>query len=100
MFATGDVANHRGQANFRARREIGDLSGSLLPLFGLEPVGLLDPHGAEVHMIVRSHGPAIPGKIDEQIGSFDGGCTAFLDPPEVPDEVGECADIQFSVHQP
>ena len=77
-----------------------DTSGSINPLLGAEPIGLLDPFEAEIHLVVRSHGPMIRGQVREQITTFEGGCTQFLDPPAVPQAPGECADIQFSIHQP
>jgi len=56
---------------------------------------------AEVHIVLRSHGPAIPGIIDEQISTFEGGCIIFFDPfTEIPDDVGECGDIEFAIHPP
>jgi len=45
--------------------------------------------GSEVHLIVRPHGPVIPGMLDEQMGSFTGGCS-----------VNACANIQAAVYQP
>jgi hypothetical protein len=36
----------------------------------------------------------------DQIGSFEGGCAVFLDPPEIADEAGECSDIHASIHAP
>jgi hypothetical protein len=42
----------------------------------------------------------MPGRVQEQIGSFAGGCDVDLVPPDAPAEVGECGDIMFAVHQP
>ncbi len=68
-------------------------------VFGAEPL-LKDAAGAEIHLVVRSHGPAVPELIRDQLGSYAGGCEIFLHPPEIPDAAGECADIQFAVHLP
>lgn len=38
--------------------------------------GLVDPHAAEIHLVVRTHDAAVPGYVPEQIGSFNGGCNA------------------------
>lgn len=102
MYAAGHLAGGSGKGNFSAHLNENDDSGSINPLFGLPPFGgLQDAEAAEVHLVLRSHGPAIPGQIAEQINSFGGGCTVFLPPfSEIPDEVGECADIQAAVHQP
>ena len=52
-------------------------------------------------MVLRSHGPAIPGEVNEQISGYLGGCTTFFPPfTEIPDEVGECGDFEFAIHSP
>jgi len=91
--AAGHVINQSGSANFSARLRVGDLSGfgdgvdmTPPPPFG---PGLLDPMGAEVHLVIRTHGQQIPGLVDDQIHSFEGGCT-----------INTCADRQFSIHLP
>ena len=50
--------------------------------------------------MVRSHGPVVRSALADQLSSFGGGCEEFLNPPSVPSQVGQCADIQFSVHEP
>lgn len=68
-------------------------------IFGAGPL-LKDAHRAEIHLVARSHGPAVPGMIQKQTGSYAGGCEVFLHPPELPDAEGECADIHFAIHLP
>jgi hypothetical protein len=78
LYAAGHVVGNNGHATFAAHLSVGDLSGldpSAPPIFA--GPGLLDPFGAEVHLVVRYHGPAIPGRIPEQTGTFAGGCDAF-----------------------
>lgn len=48
---------------------------------------LTNPAGAEVHLIVRTHGPAIPGLVGEQTSTLNGGC-----PPNT------CANILMAKH--
>ncbi|MGI9547494.1 MAG: hypothetical protein ACR2MM_09675 [Flavobacteriaceae bacterium] len=106
MYATGHVVGNSGKGNFSAHLNENDDSGTINPLFGLPGYGgLLDAQKAEVHLVLRSHGPKVPGIVDEQIGSYLGGCPQ--DPPygfppftEIPDQVGECGDIYASIHQP
>lgn len=97
MYATGRVANRNGKAFFWAYLRENDDSGTINPLFGLPAAGgLLDSKKAEVHAVLRSHGPIIPGELAAQIGSYEGGCDdPFGIPPftEIPDAPGECADI-------
>lgn len=49
---------------------------------------LTDPHGAEIHFVVRTHGPAIPGLVHEQITTLNGGC-----PPNT------CANLLMAKHE-
>ncbi len=50
---------------------------------------LTEPRGAEIHLIVRTHGPVIRGLRHEQITTLNGGC-----PPNT------CANVQLAVHTP
>ena len=106
MYATGNVAGGNGKGNFSAHLNENDASGTINPLFGLPSYGgLQDALTAEVHVVLRSHGPKVPGIVNEQIGSYLGGCPTTFPygfPPftEIPDEVGECGDIFASIHQP
>jgi hypothetical protein len=96
-YAAGTVANRHGRAMMVA--QLRESAPVREVIFGQAPV-LKDSYGAEVHLVARSHGPAVPGLIEEQIGSYAGGCDVFLNPPAIPTEVGECADIQFAIHLP
>ncbi len=73
LFATGHVIGGNGKGNFSAH-----LSES--------PGGLTNAEGAEFHMVIRSHGQPIPGMVDEQIHTFEGGC-----------ETNTCADHQVVI---
>lgn len=101
MYATGKVIESGTEGLFWAYLKEDDSSGSINTLFGLpEYGGLLNSYQAEVHLVVRSHGPIIEGQVEEQIGSFNGGCSTSLPAfTEVPDEEGECADIQFAIFE-
>ena len=100
LYAAGNVIGGNGTGNFGAYLSEGDDSGSIASLFGLPAAeGLIDAETAEVHLIARSHGPKIPGQVDDQINSFGGGCSVELAGGAVPVNVGECSDIQFSIHQ-
>ncbi len=86
----GGLAGGNGQATFSGHAKPGDEANDVL--FG---DGSLDnPLTAEVHFVIRTHGPKIPGMIREQISTFNGGC-----------EEGEpnedlCEDLQFGVFPP
>jgi len=105
LFAgSGRIVGSNGKGTFYGRLKTGDDSESVNGLFGLPPAGGLQDGNsfpAEVHMVLRSHGPAIPGMIHEQISGYLGGCTdpfAIAPFTEIPDAVGECGDIEFSIH--
>ena len=105
MYATGHVVGNNGKGNFGAHLNENDASETINPLFGIPSYGgLADAQKAEVHIVLRSHGPKIPGIVNEQIGSYLGGCSQVFPygfPPftEIPDEPGECGDIYASVHR-
>ncbi len=81
VYGTGQVIRANGIGRFAAHLATGDKSGAL---FG---PGLLNPAGAEVHLIVRSHGQPIEGKVDAQITTDNGGCDA-----------NKCVNEQFAQH--
>lgn len=85
LYAAGNVTGSSGRSSYGARLNIGDDSGAL---FG---PGLLRPRTAEIHLVVRTHGPAIPGLVHEQISTFNRGCENGQ-----PNE-GMCDDVQFAV---
>lgn len=87
LWATGHVIGGAGIGDFGAYLGEDDTGGAL---FG---PGLLDSRKADVHLIVRTHGQAIPGLVAEQIGSFNGGCL-----PGEPN-VGQCTNVQASPHE-
>jgi hypothetical protein len=100
LYGDGSVVNAAGRASFQARLYEGETPGSIADLLGIPSIGMFDANAAEIHLVVRSHGPAIPGQVEEQLASYVGGCSEFMNPPSVPAAEGECADIQFSIHQP
>jgi hypothetical protein len=86
IYGAGHVVGGNGTANFAAHLNEGDTGGSLFP----QPSpGLIDAETAEIHIVVRSHGPAIPGMIPEQIHTVGGGCL-----------INVCEDLQFAIHLP
>ena len=112
----GNVVGDGGTANLGGSLKVGDGSGSGFPEIGFpaeRAIGLTNPWGAQVSLLLHSHGPKVPGQtLASQISSFTGGCTTFLGdlelpgsgladgPEDIPDAVGECATLQGSVHMP
>jgi hypothetical protein len=76
LFATGGVVTDNGVGHFRAHLEENDTSGEVL--FG---PGLTTAEGAEIHYIVRYHGPAGAGDVlTAQTTTFGGGCSNAPNP--------------------
>lgn len=113
LVGAGHVTGGSGTVNFGAHLSVGDTSGSAFPEIGMpeRPIGLTNPSGAQVGLLVHSHGPMVPGQVlASQLSSFTGGCDVFLGdlelpgsgiadgPEDVPDAVGECSTILASIH--
>ena len=100
LYAAGNVVGNSGKGNFSAHLSEGNTSGDTSAFFGLPPAtGLVDAQNSEIHVVLRSHGPKIPGLVNEQIGSYEGGCIDFFAPfSAIPLLEGECGDIYASVH--
>jgi hypothetical protein len=96
QYAGGSVVAVNGRADFSGYLAVGDNTGYyLLPMFPTMPnpaPGLVNPKGAEIHLVMRKHGPASvdPTILQAQLSGFTGGC-------DVP---GACANIQASIHEP
>ena len=105
MYADGSLVGGNGHARFADRLAVGEARDSCIDFFvDLVPDlqgadhGLTNPEGAEVHLVVRSHGPRIPGKVAEQRSTFAGGCEDFLEAGATRELApGECSDLQFAV---
>ena len=86
------IVGRDGSASFGAYLAIGDPTGGhVLPGMPDPSRGLLNPKGATVHLVLRSHGPASPdpATLSEQLTLFNGGC-----PPNT------CTNIQAAVFEP
>lgn len=103
-YGAGRIVADEGTARYGAHLRVGDTSRAL---FEEEP-GLLDARGAEVILVLKTHGPKVPGLVSEQLHTFAGGCADQSIPPHLTPRPGmlgtpgdnDCAEIQFSVHSP
>lgn len=89
LWGAGFVANGTGAAQVEARLDRAKPPGEVR--FG---PGLRRPRGAEIHIVLRSHGPAVAGEVAGQIGSFNGGCTA----EEIAALMCPNGNVQFAAH--
>jgi hypothetical protein len=80
QYAAGHVIDEGGAAEFGGHLSVGDTDG----VINGGP-GLLDATGANVVLVVRDHGPADPGRVDQQVHTFD-----VCNPT--------CTDLQISMH--
>ncbi len=93
MWSTAGIVGPDNHGHFSACIDEGELTHHVL--VGTD--GLVDSHKAEIHMVIRYHGPneIEDSKVfGEQLNSFNGGC-------EVPaDNVDgfPCVDVQYVVH--
>ncbi len=80
----GKLIGPDGSATYGGFLAVGDTTSAF------DGPGLLDPKHAEIHMVIRSHGPALTGTaFTDQLSLFNGGC-----PPNM------CGNVQASVHAP
>lgn len=81
-WATGNVVRHNGIGLFRAITKIGDDLGELNVQHVLGP-GLTNPQKAEVHFVIKYHGPAsqdaeeLYWQLNSLLGSCEEGANAF-----------------------
>ncbi len=88
FYAGGFVTGPDGTTNTTLSLQAGALADGVQVLLG----GGLDEDngfGAELHLVIRSHGRIIAGMADAQIGSFEGAC-----------DINECLDHQAVVFLP
>lgn len=100
FWATGGVVPRSGVASFRARHRAGESLGEP----GTQHIlgdGSLDPSRAEIHNVIKYHGPASndPDTLASQIHTLQGGCFEGANAVDLGDPFGvQCFDPQAVVH--
>ena len=79
FYAGGFVTGGDGSANVIVQMTPGVVNKGI-ELFNGKGLDKKKVFKAEIHLIIRSHGPLIPGMVDDQIGTFEGGCGPETDP--------------------
>lgn len=114
MYGGGNVVGASEKTTIGFHYKAGENTGSVADLFGLikdqdgNSFGLISPRTAEVHYVIRFHGPVDPAHMPAQIHSYEGGCTegfppfGFPFPTGGPDDLylgpGECQDVIFAIN--
>jgi len=102
-YADGVIVGESGEAHFAAYLPVGEVTDD--PWFGN---GFTNPAGAEIHLVINSHGPLIPERAGEMLNTYRAGCTDESLPAPFPatakadGEAGPntCALVQAAVFQP
>lgn len=100
FYAAGHAIGGSGKAHYGAHLPVGKLTVDPDPSANQLIVGdgiLKDARRAEVHLVIRTHGPRLPGMVHQQLSTFDAGCTTA--PPGLQGP-NTCMNLQFSVHEP
>lgn len=91
LYASGTIASGNIDfisALFESSSSVFDVDGNTSVIGG---PGLVASRDAEIHLVVRDHGPAIPGLVDQQLTEFiDPGCSDVGGP-------NTCVDTQYAV---
>jgi hypothetical protein len=90
LYAAGHVIDADGTAEFGGSLRVGNSEGYEMG----DDRSLEDARGATVFLVVRDHGPAKPGIVEEQIHTF-----GVCNPPTPPEKPLSCTDLQISVHE-
>jgi hypothetical protein len=78
-YGTGHVVGSSGRTGFG-----GSIRRGPIPEGWLSDQGLDDPLGAEVHLVLNDHGPALTEFMPEMIQTYRAGCTTESLPPFFP----------------
>ena len=103
-FADSVIVGENGEARFASFLPAGEVMDD--PWF--PGTAFSNPTGAEIHLVINSHGPLIPEMAGKMLNSYRSGCTDDSLPPPFPDtakadgEAGPiaCALVQGAVFKP
>ena len=99
-WATGGIVTDNGIGVFAARTKIGDDLGTPGEQY-IQGPGLVNPTGAEVHLVIKYHGPAStdPDVLHDQTHTFSGSCESGANAIDFGPPFGvQCFDPQVAVH--
>jgi hypothetical protein len=88
----GHIVGPDGKGLFSSFLATGDATTAI------EGAGLTNPQGADIHFVLRTHGPVQPGLLETQLQTFGGGCNDSTEELGTPGDY-MCANVQFAVHE-
>jgi hypothetical protein len=94
LHAGGHIVGPDGAGHYGSFLSTGDTSGVMIA-----GPGLTNPLGADVHLVLRDHGPVQEGLLVDALASYGGGC---IEPPDGTGTPGDfdCVEVQFTAHEP
>jgi len=101
-YADGLIADADGYGKFTSYQPLGDLPNAWIGN------GYTNLGGAEIHVIINEHGPALTDTLDNMLNSYRGGCTDESIPAPFPDTAradgipgpNPCQLFQFAIFMP
>lgn len=114
VYGGGNIVDASEKARIGFHYKAGNNAGSIAELFGLfldgegNSFGLIYPRGAEVHYVIRFHGPVDPAAMPAQIQSYAGGCIDMapighpfpVNSLDLHLGLGDCQDVIFAINPP
>ncbi|MBX2822647.1 MAG: hypothetical protein KTR29_23320 [Rhodothermaceae bacterium] len=104
LWVDGGIIDDSGRIQYRVFKDQDDTSGSIAdPLLGQPAYGIEDAQRTEVHFVIRTHGPVIPGFEYEMTHTFNGCCqlNGLPDDPRLgPVGPSICENLQFALFIP
>jgi hypothetical protein len=97
QYAGGNVVGGSGHYSVGSYLSVGDTSGCAFGP-GFLCAGLIDAREADIHLVVRSHGPKLAEFMPGQIMSFGVACTPGTS-EGLGDGPNDCEDLQAATHE-
>ena len=93
------LSNKKGKAKFAGHLSTGPIPDADGVTVKSKGDGNFDtPFTSKVTLVIRDHGPKIPGQVYYQTHSLNGGC--LWGEPNYIDGVGKCKSVQQAIHTP
>ena len=99
LFGAGGTSDGKGKLHLKGGLPTGPIPEPDEEVVTDDGDGVFDtPFTSKVTLVIRDHGPKIPGQVYYQTHSLNGGC--LKGEPNYIDGVGKCKSVQQAVHTP